>query len=375
MKKYINFSKYIAVLASVLVLLLGCTSSTDIRSGMDKFSLNEIIGCAMDDGEVNSLSMPDEWANWEDTWSDIKLFYNIEHTDTDMGSAEVLDAFSAFATDDENGGDIGDVSYVYAHEAEKQGLTLKYKTTYWDEIPSWAKDDDGDWIVCYTGSLAFLINNDIVSEPPDSWEDILKGDYKVGISDVINGSLGKYSVYAAAIAMGGSSENIEPGIQYFRTLAEQGRLVYNMNDFDDFMDNDIGVQMKWDFTALNYRDLALEFSKPVNLSACIPSDGSLTTGFASIINANAANPFAAALAREYILSDAGQMNLVNGYATPIRSVVIPEEMVQKRIPSDQYTDEMSENAHKYSYKIGEKIVSQWTDTVMSVLTASEGGNK
>ncbi len=36
--------------------------------------------------------------------------------------------------------------------AESKELTLPYKTNYWEEIPDWAKDDDGDWLLSYTGN-------------------------------------------------------------------------------------------------------------------------------------------------------------------------------------------------------------------------------
>ncbi len=41
----------------------------------------------------------------------------------------------------------------------------------------------------------------------------------------------------------------------------------------------------------------------------IPSDGSVISGYTTIINKYAKHPNAAKLAREYIFSDAGQINL------------------------------------------------------------------
>ncbi len=34
--------------------------------------------------------MPDTWANWKDTWADLKNLYGIEHSDTDMSSAQEI---------------------------------------------------------------------------------------------------------------------------------------------------------------------------------------------------------------------------------------------------------------------------------------------
>lgn len=46
---------------------------------------------------------------------------------------------------------------------------------------------------------------------------------------------------------------------------------------------------------------------------------------------------AAALARRYILSDEGQINLAKGYARPIRDdVVLPDDVKAKLLPDEQY---------------------------------------
>ena len=44
------------------------------------------------------------------------------------------------------------------------------------------------------------------------------------------------------------------------------------------------------------------------------------------------------MAREYILSDEGQINLAKGYAKPVRDVELPEEVKAKMIPDEQYAN-------------------------------------
>ena len=80
----------------------------------------------------------------------------MKHTDVDLSSAEELAMFEAEKNNETK--DIGDVGETYGAVAEEKGLTLKYKTSYWDEIPDWAKDDDGDWVVAYYGIMALLTN-------------------------------------------------------------------------------------------------------------------------------------------------------------------------------------------------------------------------
>ncbi|WP_249664213.1 ABC transporter substrate-binding protein, partial [Lysinibacillus sp. D4B1_S16] len=73
--------------------------------------------------------------------------------------------------------DIGDVGIAFGPIAKDKRLTLPYKTSYWDEIPERAKDDEGHWIVGYTGTISFLTDNNNVKDAPPSWEDLKNGDY------------------------------------------------------------------------------------------------------------------------------------------------------------------------------------------------------
>jgi putative spermidine/putrescine transport system substrate-binding protein len=70
----------------------------------------------------------------------------------------------------------------------------------------------------------------------------------------------------------------------------------------------------------------------------IPSDGSVISGYTTIINKYAKHPNAAKFAREYIFSDAGQINLARGYARPIRAehLTLPADVQAKLLPNSAY---------------------------------------
>ena len=82
--------------------------------------------------------------------------------------------------------------------------------------------------------------------------------------------------------------------------------------------------MVWDFNGLSYR----EQIDPKRFEVLIPSDGTVISGYTTIINKYAKHPNAAKLAREYIFSDAGQINLAKGHARPIRAehLKLPEDV-------------------------------------------------
>ncbi|WP_123042756.1 ABC transporter substrate-binding protein [Cohnella candidum] len=327
-------------LAGVLVLALtaaACGKSNDgasesAASGKTQ-TLDELLPAAQKEGQVVSVGMPDTWANWKDTWNQLNSKYQVKHTDTDMSSAEEIAKFDA--EKNKPTADIGDVGIAFGPLAVQKGVTQPYKTQYWDEVPDWAKDKDGNWMVAYTGSISFFCNKDLVQECPKSWADLENagGKYKVSVGDVLKAAQAQHAVLAAALAHGGDEGNIQPGIDYFKGLAEKDVISKVDVSPANIQKGEIAVALLWDFNALGYRDQFGKDKYEVN----IPSEGSVISGYATIINKWAPHPNAAKLARAYIFSDEGQINLAKGYARPIRtSVKLPADVEAKLIPQDQY---------------------------------------
>ena len=334
MKKRLLTMGVCAVMAAAT--LTGCSEgATKNAIDLNSMSLDEIISKAQEEGEVNSVGMPDTWANWVETWTELEEQYGIKHTDTDMSSAEELAIFKNEANDATK--DIGDVGQSFGPVAMEQGLTLPYKTSYWDSIPDWAKDEDGNWIIGYYGTITFITNKDLVKDAPTSWQDILEGDYNVTIGDVSVATQAQSGLLSAAIAFGGSESNIQPGLDFFKKLAEQGRLDMGDTSVARLEKGEIEVAVLWDYNSLGYRSQIQENNPNADFEVTVPSDGAIQSGYCTIINAYTKHPYAAALAREYILSDEGQINLAKGYARPIREdVVLPDDVKAKLLPDEQY---------------------------------------
>lgn len=365
-KRFIQLTAAVLTATIFAACLAGCgsTGSTQTESvDLNSMSLEEITAKAKEEGEVNSVGMPDDWANWDDTWSGIYDTYGLKHTDVDLSSAEELAMFEAEKNNATK--DIGDVGETYGAVAEEKGLTLKYKTSYWDEIPDWAKDDDGDWVVAYYGTMALMTNKRLVPDAPTSFQDLLDGDYVVSIGDVAKSTRAQYAVLAAAYAMGGDESNIQPGLDFFRQLAEQGRLDKGEFNFSRIEKGEIGVAIIWDFVGIGYREQIKENNPDADFEMCIPSDCSVQSGYTTIINAYTKRPYAAALTREYILSDEGQLNLAKGYAKTVRDIDLPAELEEKMIPDNQYNNvKMVEDQEAWEETVAE-LPSLWNEEVMA----------
>ncbi|TRO25701.1 extracellular solute-binding protein [Ectopseudomonas mendocina] len=316
----------------LLASLMGSAIALATSAMAEGTDLQALEQAARAEGVVNSVGMPDSWANWKDTWSDLNSKYGLKHQDTDMSSAQEIAKFAA--EKDNATADIGDVGAAFGPIAVQQGVTQPYKPSTWEQIPSWAKDADGHWMLAYTGSIAFIVNKQLVKDVPKSWADLKNGKYRVAIGDVSAAAQAVNGVLAAAIANGGDEKNIQPGLDFFATIAEQGRLALSNPTIQTLEKGEVEVGIVWDFNGLSYRDQI----DPNRFEVLIPSDGSVISGYTTIINKYAKNPNAAKLAREYILSDAGQINLAKGNARPIRAehLTLPAEVQAKLLPNEQY---------------------------------------
>ena len=91
-----------------------------------------------------------------------------------------------------------------------------------------AKDPDGTWVYDYGGYVPIGYDSAKVTNPPTSFVDLLKPDYKDKVA--MNGNPTQAgaafsAVYAAALANGGSLDNIAPGVNFFAKLNQEGNFV------------------------------------------------------------------------------------------------------------------------------------------------------
>ena len=346
----------------LLASLLGSAIALS-TSAMAADSIKDLEAAAKTEGAVNSVGMPDDWANWKGTWTDLTAKYGLVHMDTDMSSAQEVAKFDA--EKDNASADIGDVGAAFGPIAVAKGVTQPYKPTTWDQVPDWAKDKDGHWALAYTGTIAFIVNKKLLhgSDVPKSWADLKTGKYKVTIGDVSTAAQAANGVLAAAIAMKGDETNIAPGLQLFTELAKQKRLGINNPTIQTMEKGEVEVGVVWDFNGLSYK---AKMANPDDYVVLIPSDGSVISGYTTIINKYAKHPNAAKLTREYIFSDAGQINLANGNARPIRAdhLKLPPEVQAKLLPNEQYKNVTPiKNAAAWE-KTSKALPQQWNEQVI-----------
>jgi putative spermidine/putrescine transport system substrate-binding protein len=162
--------------------------------------------------------------------------------------------------------------------------------------------------------------------------------------------------------MGGGENRIEPAMEHFARIAKQKRLLTITALPANMARGEIQVALMWDFNALNYRDKV----GGGRFNVVIPSDGSVTSGYTTIINAFAKNPNAAKLVREFIFSDEGQVNLAEGYARPIRvdHIALPDSAKAKLLPSASYAKARPVDPKAWS-EGARRVPALWQEKVLA----------
>ncbi|MGO9196079.1 MAG: ABC transporter substrate-binding protein [Acidimicrobiales bacterium] len=302
------------------------TTTTTLASGATTTTnaMSSLIAAAKSEGMLNLIADPYNWANYgtQDTPNTVigefHSLYGIQCpvVNPEGTSAEELAAIVA----DKNTSkapDAVDVSLAIAAQGAQQNLFAPYKVSTWDDIPASMKDPNGVWTGDYYGVISFGTNTKVVKNPPKTWSDLEKPEYKGQVS--IDGSpaaagdaLG--AIFAAALAHGGSLDNVMPGIEFFAHLKSIG----NFNPVDCYSANIVSgetpIAIIWDYLNIGYRKLYPNIKYAVTL----PTTGKYGGIYCQAINATAPHPKAAELWLEYLYSDQGQLEYLAGYVHPAR---------------------------------------------------------
>ncbi len=353
-RDFIKRAGALGLSASALTAFLeACGSSTSTGSSTSSsgpnmagpIDIRTLITHAKKEGGLQAIGIPPEWADYADILAGYTNHYGIPisyKVEAEYSSAQVLVVFKDSKAHPH--GDIGDVGFRFGPEAVQQGLVTPYKHAHWNDIDPSLKDANGNWCTEYYGAQAFVINTDIVKNPPASFQDLLKNGYKnmVGIDgDPRQANDAFLAVYSAALANGGSLDNIQPGIDFFAKLKQKGNFTVTRSRIANMARGEVPIAIMWDYLGLGFRD---QLAGKPSLSVVIPSDASIAGPYVSIVNKTAPHPFAARLWIEYIFSDEGQLFYLKSYAHPARyqklaaAGKVPADLAAKLPPAAQYAN-------------------------------------
>jgi len=282
------------------------------------FPLKTMIANAKKEGRLNVIALPPDWANYGEIISTFSKKYGIPITsdNPDGSSAQENQAITSLKGDS-RAPDVVDVGPAFAVAGAAAGLYGRYFPSTFATIPRSMKDTRGFWYGDYWGAISIGYNQNLISNPPTSFKDLLKPEYKGKVA--VNGSpLTSNSavsvVFAAALANGGSTANVGPGIDFFATMKKSGNYIPVGTTSATVASGQTPISLDWDYNNLAY---VKEFPA-ARWKVAIPSDGVYGGYYAQAVNATAPHPWAARLWQEFIYSDQGQLLYLKGFAHPAR---------------------------------------------------------
>ena len=167
-------------------------------------------------------------------------------------------------------------------------------------------------------------------------------------------------VFAAALANGGSLNNVRPGIDWFVKLKAAGNWVPVDASPQTVASGQTPIVIDWDYLNLAYGP---EFPS-AKWKTVLPSDGVYGAYYCQAINANAPHPWAARLWEEFLYSDQGQLLWLKGFSHPARfqdlagRKVIPKSLISALPPANLYAKvKFASNGQQTAAKA--LIAQQW----------------
>jgi putative spermidine/putrescine transport system substrate-binding protein len=296
-----------------------------------------LLEAAKAEGTVTTIALPHDWCNYGESISTFKerTGLAVNELDPNAGSGDEIEAIRA--NKDSAGPtapDVIDVGLSFGPAAAEEGLVQPYKVATWDSIPDDAKDPDGNWWGDYYGVLSFEVNTAAVENVPQDWADLLKPEYKGKIAlagDPRTSNQAIQTVFAAALANGGSLDNAQPGLDFFKQLNDAGNLVPIIATAATVAAGETPITIRWTYNALSNRDTTAASGGPA-IEVVVPKSGRFAGVYVQGISAYAPHPNAAKLWQEFLYSDEGQNIWLKGYCHPIRY----ENLVAEgKVPQEQ----------------------------------------
>lgn len=323
-------SRLVVALAAVMVIGAACGGSGGATAAPSAAAVDwktatsagaggvdAVCAAGKAEGTLNTIALPPDWANYGQMMDDFTAKYGIKITNDqpDADSQTEINTAKQLAGTGRQP-DVFDLAPVVAQA--NMDMYAPYQPVTWADIPAANKDAAGAWINNYTGYMSIGYDGSLgeIKTMADLKDPKYKG--KIALNgDPTKASGGFNGVVMAALANGGSADNIQPGIDFFKELAASGNFIPVDPSPTTIASGQTPIVIDWTYN--NGGQIAPMSEKGVDWKVVVPSDAPPVSSFyMAAMNKDAAHPAAARCWVEYIFSDAGQNTWLKGFATPIR---------------------------------------------------------
>ena len=276
---------------------------------------------------------PPEWADWGSQLKAIQTTLGIQVPPDNKNSGQAIAALIA-----EKANPVADVTYlggIAADPAKDAGVLTPYKPKGWERIPADLKDPDGFWFTIHSGTLGLFINKAALGGKPvpQSWADLLKPEYKglVGYLDPTSAAVGQLGVMAINLALGGTYDNLDPAIKYFKELAKNQPIVPKQTSYARVVSGEIPILLDYDFNA--YRG---QYTDKAPVQFVIPKEGTVVFPYVMGLVNKGPNPDNGKKVLDFVLSEASQTMWGNAYLRPVFADKLSADAKARFLPDADY---------------------------------------
>ncbi|HAU5562863.1 TPA: extracellular solute-binding protein [Serratia fonticola] len=276
---------------------------------------------------------PPEWADWGTQLKAIAKDTGITVPQDNKNSGQALAQMVA-----EKGNPVADVVYYgvsFGIQADSAGVITGYKPAHWDDIPAGMKDPNGKWVALHSGTMGFMVNVDALggAPVPQSWDDLLKPEYKgmIGYLDPASAFVGYVAAVAVNQAKGGNMQNFTPALNWFKKLQANQPIVPKQTAYARLLSGEIPILLDYDFNA--YR---AKYKDHANVAFVIPKEGTVTVPYVISLVKNAPHEANGKKVIDYVLSDKGQAIWANAFLRPVRTSAMSPEAKKFFLPDSDY---------------------------------------
>ena len=302
----------------------GAATSTNwatVTSAAQGGGMKALVAAAKAEGTLNVIALPPTWANYQTQISTFSKKYGIKVKSYNPNGSSAQEIQAVKTTSGRSSApDVVDIGQAYTATPGFSTLFTPYKVAAWNQIAANAKAPNATWVNDYGGYVSFGCDMTVVKTCPTTWNALKSSQYKNDIT--VNGpfdsaAAAQGAVFGAAINTGGSLDNVQPGINFFKSLMANGN--FNSTDCNSpsvIEAHQCPILINWD-----YLNSAKSYGLPANIAKnwkVVDPNGPAFAGYyVQAISKAAPHPAAARLWEEFLYSTQGQNIWLSGGARPI----------------------------------------------------------
>jgi putative spermidine/putrescine transport system substrate-binding protein len=294
----------------------GAVNWSNVSSAKAGGGFAALVKAAKAEGTLNLIADPFNWTNYGEIISSFSKKYGIKVNDVNkLGTSQQEITAVQTLGSQSRAPDAVDVGQSYA--LNNASLFAPYKVQTWNMIPATNKAPNGTWANDYGGYVSIGCNTSIVKVCPTSFAQLTNPAYKNDVAldnSPVTANSAFSGVWAAALANGGSFDNITPGVTFFQKLHQIGNFVETPGLAGAITAGQTPIVIDWDY---NNAATAVANKGKFKWTTAVPTDSSFAAYYAQAISAKAPHPAAARLWLEYLYSATGQNLWLKGLGRPV----------------------------------------------------------